>query len=319
MVVFLLVFAVLVLLTVKACFAKALGRHTVRPYDSVFFSFLRMAFCAVIGVVLLLLTRAWGDLRVERGMLLVCLVGGLGTSASIVGWLLAVTHLPFSTVNVTMTASSILPAVLGWLLFRDAISGPKMVGFALIIAAALVINLGQGGDAAAKNRRAVGVVWLIVSALGDSFGAFAQQLYKRYYTEAGAAYRGTTYSISSFNFYVFLCAGVLLGAVFLGVYLADRARVRETGAAHGPRPAPFYRPVLLIFLIAVCMFAVTYLQTAVTSVYGLPAQVIYPVTGGGCIVTLNLSSVLIFREKPTVRMAVGSLAAIAGIVMMSLL
>ena len=319
MVVFLLVFAVLVLLTVKACFAKALGRHTVRPYDSVFFSFLRMAFCAVIGVALLLLTRAWGELRAERGMLLVCLVGGLGTSASIVGWLLAVTHLPFSTVNVTMTASSILPAVLGWLLFRDAISGPKMAGFALIIAAALIINLGNSGDAAAKNRRAVGVVWLIASALGDSFAAFAQQLYKRYYTEAGAAFRGTTYSISAYNFYVFLFAGVLLGAVFLGVYLADRARGMRTGAVPVPRPAPFRRPVLLVFFIAVCMFAVTYLQTAVTSVYGMPAQILYPVTSGGCIVTLNVSSVLVFREKPTVRMAVGSLTAIAGIVLMNLM
>ena len=318
MIVFLLVFFNLIVLTVKACFSKRLAFHTVRETDPFLFSFLRMIFCVVIGVLIILLVRAPEELRAERGLLLVCLLGGAGSAINVVGWLLAVKHLPLSTVVVTGTCSAILPALLCYALFGEPLSGPKMIGFALIVSAAVVMNAGKGGPVQESNR-AVGIAWLTVYIASDCAVSFAQQLFKRYYSENGAAFRGVAYSVRTYNFYLFLVAAILLGVFTAVVWIGARIRRKKTGAELPPRPAPFRRPLLLVFLVAVGMFLAIYLQTTVTADYGLPAQILYPVTSGGCIVTLNIASVLVFREKPTVRMVIGSLLAIAGSLAMNFL
>ena len=77
--------------------------------------------------------------------------------------------------------------------------------------------------------------------------------------------------------------------------------------------------LLIIFVMAVCLFASNYLQTVATNDYGIPSQVLYPMIKGGCLVTVNFTAMLFFGERITRRSAMGSLIALIGIVCMSIL
>ena len=74
-----------------------------------------------------------------------------------------------------------------------------------------------------------------------------------------------------------------------------------------------------IFIMAVCLFAASYFQTVATNDFGMDSQVLYPVTKGGCLITVNLTAMLFFGEKPNWRSITGSLIALGGAVCMSIL
>ena len=79
------------------------------------------------------------------------------------------------------------------------------------------------------------------------------------------------------------------------------------------------RAVIHIFIMAVCLFAANYLQTVATSDYNLSSQIMYPVIRGGCLVTVNIVAMIFFGERITRRSIVGSLVAVLGILIMSVI
>ena len=77
--------------------------------------------------------------------------------------------------------------------------------------------------------------------------------------------------------------------------------------------------LLHIAIMAVCLFAASYLQTAATSDYGMPSQVLYPVIKGGCLITVNITAMLFFGEKPNKRSILGSCITLLGIIALNVL
>ena len=71
--------------------------------------------------------------------------------------------------------------------------------------------------------------------------------------------------------------------------------------------------------MAVCLFAANYLQTVATNDLGLSSQMLYPILKGGCLITVNFTAMIFFGERITKRSVIGSLVALFGIVIMSVL
>ena len=78
------------------------------------------------------------------------------------------------------------------------------------------------------------------------------------------------------------------------------------------------RATVHIFVMAICLFVANYLQTAATADFGMSSQLMYPIIRGGTLVTVNIVSAIFFGETMTRRKAIGSLVAILGVVVMSL-
>jgi len=70
--------------------------------------------------------------------------------------------------------------------------------------------------------------------------------------------------------------------------------------------------------MAASLFVSGYLQTAATASYGIPSQVLYPILRGGCLILATVMGMLFFDEQPTRRSILGSLVAMVGILIMSL-
>ena len=313
------VLVVLLCMTVKgACGKKTSGYATLLRH-SFLFNLVRMLFCVLIGLGLVFVEGVQGGLAIDAKMLLICIFSGAANAAFLVGWLLAVQKNTMVAVDVTLTLGSMIPAVLCRLLFGEALSWQKMFGFALIILASVILSA-RGGETA-KKKNAVGVLLLILAAVGDGMTGFCQQLYRQYYTESGSLANGVFYPKSVYHFYTYVFAALILLVVFAASAFGEfrRCATDEKQGYVKEVLKPLSKPLPHIFMMALCLFAANYFQTVATNDFGMSSQVLYPVIKGGCLITVNITAMLFFGEPITKKSLLGSFVALVGIVVMNVL
>ena len=309
----------LILFSVKGFCGKKTSNDIVLPTDPILFNALRMLLCIVIGFLMILLDNALPQMAVQPMMLLLTFFAGAANVAFLIGWILAVRRIPLVTMDVALTIGSLLPAVLCLILFGETISVPKMIGFGLIMVATVVLSgySGSGG----KRAGFFGAALAVIATLGEGLSSFCQQLYKQYFTVDSPRFCGTAYANSVYQFYTYVFAAALLAIIFAIVailrYKKQEEKVKTQYVCR--LFASCKRPFLYIVIMAICLFAGNYLQTAATVTYDLSPQVLYPVIKGGCLVTVTITAMLFFNEKPTRRSIIGSVIALSGSVLMSVL
>lgn len=311
---YLFVMISLVCLAVKGYCGKKVGCWMRDSGDAVLFNLLRMAICAVIGIGLTLVAGESGFLSVDGGMLGICLFAGAANATFLVFWLLAIQKNAMVTVDVCLTIGSILPAILCAILFGEAISPIKLIGFVLILVATVI--LAGYNKSTVGHVGILGVLFLVLAGLGDGLAGFSQQLYKHYYTESGVALR-SVYPKSIYHFYTYLFATLLLLLVYIG-YRVYRTKHQGTQTSVAERKPFEKRALPVIAVMALCMFGATYFQTVATNDYGMVPQVLYPMIKGGCLITVNVTASVFFGEKITARSILGSCVALVGMVIMNL-
>ncbi|MBQ8849807.1 MAG: hypothetical protein IJ011_05715 [Clostridia bacterium] len=323
--VYLIVIIALFFLTIKGYCGKKTSTAVRDTGDSVLFNFVRMVFCVIIGAALVFAEGSGGSLRVDGGMLAICAFSGIANAAFLVGWLMAVRKNSMVAMDVGMTLGSLLPALLCLVLFGQPISVPKMIGFAFILGATVIL---AGHSKKTAGGGFSGILLLIIATLGDGLSSFSQQLYKEYYTEAGAHAAEKIYPKSVFHFYTYVFAAAVLLLVFAAFWIWDANKKKnkrpetEKVSELTESKKRLYIPIRVlahIGVMAVCLFAANYLQTVATNDYGMSSQVLYPIIKGGCLITVNFVAMIFFNEKMTWRSIVGSLVALVGIIVMNVL
>ena len=306
--------------SLKGYCGKRISGYTACTADAMLFNLLRMMFCIAIGLSLVLIEGAQSFLRLEWQMLLISAFSGLVNAAFLVGWLLAVQKNALVLVDVGLTLGSLLPAVLCAILYQEAILPTKMIGFALILGATVILAIGKPKS----NRRSnlTGWILLILAAVGDGMTGFSQQLYKQYYTDAGTLSHGVYYPKSVFHFYTFVFAALALLLFWIGNRLLTHRK--QPQGAQGAQNAQCHRTlplavILHLLIMAICLFASNYLQTVAVADFGMPSQVLYPIMKGGCLITVTFTAAFFFGERITRRTILGCAVALCGIVCMSLL
>ena len=315
---FITVIGVLFCLTLKGYSGKRLSCFVRSTKDTCLFNLLRMLFCLVIGAVTVLAEGSVQYLLVEPGMLAVCALSGFSSAAFLICWMLAIRKNSMVSVDVGLTLGALIPSVLCTLIFGESFSVLKMIGFAMIVLATLVLS---GSSKGSKRKSPVGIILLVLAAVGDGVTGFSQQLYKHCYTEAGSIAK-TYYPKTVFHFYTYVFAALVLLVLFV-IYHVQEKRLCGTVCAENTRTpeksAVSLRAVVHIFVMAVCLFAANYLQTVATNDLGLSSQMLYPILKGGCLITVNFTAMIFFGERITKRSVIGSLIALFGIVIMSVL
>lgn len=316
-VVYLFVLLALFCLTVKGYSGKKVGIYVSETSDSFLFNLVRMLFCTLIGFAVVFAEGSQTLLATESKMLLICALSGISNAAFLIGWLLAIQKNSMVTVDVTLTVGSIIPALLCAACFGEAILLPKMIGFALIIVAAIILS---GYNKKMKGGTdPLGILFLLFATLGDGLSGFCQQLYRQYYTEGGTLASETRYPKSVYHFYTYVFAAIALTLVFAVFVLCNRKKRKASEVSFWNHTrAALAKPLPHIFVMAVCLFAANYFQTVATGDYGMPSQILYPVIKGGCLFTVTFTAMLFFGERPNRRSLIGSAVALVGIVVMSI-
>ena len=286
--------------------------------DAFRFNILRMLLCSAIGIVVVFLENAQQSLAVDGRMIAICLLAGVCNAMFLIGWILAIRKNSMVTVDVALTLGAILPAVLCAVLFDEPISAPKMIGFALIIAAAAIL---AGYNKSTKGNPGVGgILLVIIASVGEGLVSFTQQLYRQYYTEGGSRAGDVLYPKSIYNFYiyVFAAAVLILCLIAYDVYQYIKNPTKRWSDEMKSGMKTLLGPLPYIVVMAISMFAATYFQTVATGDYGMSSQVLYPLIKGGCLITVNITAMLFFGEKITRRSVIGSSVALVGILVMNI-
>lgn len=317
--VYLFVILAILCLAVKGFCGKKTSIYAEKISYAFLLNLVRMLLCIVVGLIVLLIEAKGKITGIDWRLALIALTGGAGTAMLVVCWVLAIRENTLVRVDVACTVASLLPAVLSLIFFKESFSGWKMFGFALILSAVFIVSIGKGGQ---KKTSAFGIVMLVLTALGDGIASFSQQLYKQFYT-AGGIYAGETlYSEATFNFWMYVMAAAVLIVVYI-VYVLTAGR-KETTPEGEPLTTPrrikdIAKALPYVAVMAACLFGANYFQTISTSIYGMKAQVLYPVIKAGCLISSNLQGALLFNEKLTVQNVVGSLVALGGMILINVL
>lgn len=305
---YLLAFLSLIANTVKGFCGKKTSIYAVAPTDAPLFSFVRIFFCIIIGFFIVLIEGAQGSLSVDPVMLAICALSGVTNAVFLICWMLAVQKNPLVLVDVSLTLGSIIPAVLCLAFFGEDISPLKMLGFALIVAAAFVLSFGAKNT---KKTSLSGILLVTAAAIGLELTSFSQKLFDNHSTASGAAYPK-----SVFLFYGYIFAAVALLIYFVFVVLMQKAKKKENAPKAKELFRPLLRPLPHILIMSACLFADNYFKTA--GIAYLPSQVLYPIIQGGCLITVNISAAMFFGEKTTLKTVLGSAIALGGIIIMSI-
>lgn len=300
----------LLALGIKGYCGKKTSLYVRVTEDSVLFTLTRLILCALIGAVLLLLG---GDSFAADGkMLAVCALSGIASAVQLASWMVAVGCCTMVTLDVSATLGSLLPAILGTCLYGEEFSIPKMIGFAFIMISMPIL---AGHSKKTKGKMGLlGLSALIVLGVSDGIFGFGQQLYVRFFSEGSAMATGRVYPKSVYNFYIYIFGVAALAVLWL--IMAMRRRGTDKNAFS---LAAVKKPLPYITVMAVCLFAATYLQTVCTGDWGMPSQVLYPAIRGGCLIMGFLIGAIFFGERVTARSVFGACTALGGVVLLNIL
>ena len=168
--------------------------HGVRP--ALAFNALRMAFCVLIGLVILLIT---GETLAASGRMLgIAALNGVSTAVSVVSWVLAVQYSAYTMLDVFLMLGTMVPAAGGALFLGEVIAPRQLIGLAVLIGA---VGLMCGYSSRAKRKLTLrDLPLLLLAGLAGGLCAFTQKLF-RYYC-AGEP-------VLTFNFYTYAAGAYL--------------------------------------------------------------------------------------------------------------
>lgn len=313
---YLFVFLSLAANTVKGYSGKKTSVFAVQSTDAPLFSFVRVFFCLIIGLIMVLIEGAHASLAIDPIMLWICALSGVTNALFLFCWMLAVQKNPLVLVDVSLTLGSLIPAVLCLIFFGEDISLAKMLGFALILVAAAVLSLGSKSK---SKISPLGLLLVCLASIGLGLTAFSQKLFDNYRTAGGAFSGGIDYPKSVFLFYGYVFAAITLLICFFAVVILRKKKEPEKKLSARSLFSPIIKPLPHIIIMAICLFADNYFKAVALIDYAMPSQILYPIIQGGCLITVNISAALFFKEKFTVRTLIGSALALVGIIIMNVI
>ena len=264
--------------------------------DASFASFIRMIFCAAFGLLIVLLSGDAGQLVPSINMLLVSMLSGVASAFFVLTWLVEVRKSAYMLVDIFLMMGVVLTLVLSKIFFSEAIKLTQWLGVA-VLAVAVLIMCSYNNTIKAKLTLS-SLITLI--ACGVSFGVtdFSQKLFVKVLPGASAAV---------FNFYTYIFSGITLILVY-----AFSRKVKNMEKAKFPKEIVGY-----ILIMAVCLFLNSFFKTLAAN--HLDAVLLYPLNQGASLILSSVMCAIVFKEKITLKAAVGIVIAFLGLVIINLI
>ncbi len=286
----------------KAYASKKSSIYINNVSENTFSNVLRMTFCSVIGLVMLLIQGA--SLSIDGGTFAITLLSGVSNAVFIITWLAATQRGAYMLLNIFYLLGVLVPLLLCRVLYDEPIRLIQWAGLAVLLLAVWIIcsyNKTLGGKLTGAN-----LAILIVCALTGGLADFSQKMFL-YHDPDGVN--------SVFQFYTFLISTVVLVGIY--VFTKWKGKAGEGKVSFEGERVLFPKIISYVSVMAVCMFACNWLKTAAGE--HLVSAQLYPFLQGTNLILLSIMSAVCFGEKITVRSLVGICLAFVSLLMMNLL
>lgn len=282
---------------VKGYCGKRVSGFVRETKDAVFSNLLRMALCSAIGVIAVIVSGGFSEFNVGWGGFLISALSGAANAVFVVAWLFAVKFGAYMLVDVFLTLGLAVPITLCAILFGEEMKWNHYFGFLLLIVAVLILC--SYNNNIKKKLNVKSLLLLVLCSLSFGTSSFTQKWFVRY---SGGAL------VSSFNFYTYVIAALLLCVCFLIMK-----------KPHKEEKSDFKIKSVFIFIIimAAGLFLNSYLMTLAAPL--LPAVVLYPLNTGLSLVLSAAMSSILYKEKLSVKCIIGILLAFISLIIINIL
>ena len=269
--------------------------------DCLFINVARMLFCALIGLVFVIIEREFLFFQLNAEELGVYLLSAVGMSIFCVCWMYAYKQDAYLFLNIFTMLGSILTCFLSVLVYRETIQWNEWVGIAILLFAVICMskyNEGLKGKLSWKS-------WfiLVFGCCGCAVADFSQKVYV-------TSING---NVATFNFFTYAFGFVLLLVLYGVVFgLIPQKKSFEITAEVKNK-----QYVLAYFLMSLFLFLNTTFKTFAARL--LSSAQIYPVLQGANLILSGLMAHLIFKEKLNAKAIVGMASAFIGLIFMNVL
>ena len=285
---------------IKAYCGKKTSNYTRDIKDAMIANSLRMIFCIVIGLVLILLQGQIGYIKPNMGTLAIAALSGISTAVFVVTWLLAVKRGAYMMVEVFLMLGVLLPMLAGNVFFHEAIHLKQWIGIAALTIATFIMC--SYNNTQKQKLTAVSLLLLVVCGLASGLADFSQKLFVRTLPKV---------PVSIFNFYTYVFSAFVL---LVALFFVNKKNDKNSSV----KDSPVFTKILgYILVMSVCLYANSYFKTK-AAVYIDSAQ-LYPLNQGSALILSTVMSAVVFREKITVRCALGLLIAFIGLIFITIL
>ena len=269
--------------------------------DAMLANFLRMTICIAIGFFVVVFSDGFGGFNVGSLGFLISVLSGVSNAAFVVLWLFAVKRGAYMLVDIFLTLGLVVPILLSAIFFDERIEWNHYVGFAVLLAAVLVMCSYNNTVKAKLDLKSL--ILLSFCGLAQGLLSFSQKWFAKYSGGSG---------VSSFNFYTYVFAAAILLGCFLMIKAKDEHSKEECEHNFTIKPIWYF-----ILIMAVMLFLNSYFMTF--AAIHLESVVLYPLsTGLGLVLSAAMSSIF-FGEKLKARCVVGMVLAFASLIIINLL
>lgn len=280
----------------KGFCGKKTSSYTQGIRDAIGANILRMVLCSAIGLVLILATEGPAKLIPSRELLLISALSGIFTAVFVVSWLVCVKKSAYMMLDIFLMLGVLIPLTASSLFFGESISLTQWIGICVLFGA-VVIMCSYNNSIKTKITPAAFLL-LLLSGVSCGIADFSQKLFTKTIPEGSAA---------AFNFYTYLFSGLVLVIALLVMGKKEQA---SEGSV-------FRRIFGYILAMAFFLFANSYFKTLAAE--QLDAVLLYPLNQGCSLILASVMSVVAFKEKLTVKAALGITTAFVGLLIINLL
>lgn len=279
----------------KGFCGKKISRDMENFRECLFINWMRMLFCALIGLLLALLKAGVSVFSISGSALGICLLASLSMSTFCVAWMYAYRNEAYMFLSIFTMLGTVVTCLLDFVVYKASISAMEWVGMGVLFAAVLIMSKYNKGISGRLTLR--GLTILILGSTGSAVADFSQKMYVR---EIGQG-------AEIFNFYMYAFGLLLLLCLYL--FIAARKGTPKT------KPKLYSRHHIgLYFAMAFCLYLNSVTKTMAASF--LSAAQIYPVLQGANLILSALMAHLLFKEKMNIKGIAGVLTAFAGLMIM---
>ena len=284
----------------KGYCGKKLSGHIKGTKDAVLSNTLRMLLCIVIGYALILFTGATAEMKLDRGTLLITVLAGVSISFTVIFWLLAVKKSAYIILDVFAVLSALVPTISSAIMYGERIRLNQIVGFLILLAATIILC---SYNNSIKTKLSISTfLTLLGFGVANGLSDFSQKMFN--YTSVSK--NGYVY-----NFYTYLFSTLTL--LILYVILSFTVKDDKDGSTK----KALGKISLYVSVMSVCLFLNSFFK--VMAAKTVDAAILYPcVQGIALLFSIGMSAVF-FKEKLTLKCAIGTAMIFAGLLIINCL
>ena len=283
---------------------KKCGAVAPMAYDSIRINMIRSTICLAVSLIIWLCTDRSGTNCLG---LILCIAAGFGTALNLFTWILSAQRISLTLLEGVCTIGAlVVPLMLAPFLYGgESVSALQWLG-ALFVIVSLFFFSGKGSNSKKRTSVAGSIMLLFFCATGVALASVSKKLYTHYVTAERLG------SVTIFTLISFLTVFVAF-AVVLAIY-SQRERSRKKNAESVTAPASLRLVWRFILIASVALYVSELFATYASN---LPSAIYYPAIKALNVLGCFLLDVFAFKEKITLKKAVGLLLLLSAVVLIN--